>query len=179
MEKIRTIFFNETLRRWHFEAIVRESGMSRERVNHFLKKIIKEKFIIRIKPEGKMPYYIANSGSPKFRSEKMLYGLSMLEQAGLFEHLNSLADVKTAIIFGSFSRGDWNKSSDIDLFIYGNSRKFEKGKLERKLKREIELFSYQDTKKIKKELDPKLIPNIIRGFNIKGSLKPFEVTINA
>jgi len=178
-EKIKSLFFNETLRRWHFEDIVRGAGISRERVNYFLKKLIKERFIQRIKPRGKMPYYISNRDSLKFRSEKRLYGLKLLEQTGLFEHLNSFEDIKTAILFGSFARGDWSRSSDVDLFIYGNAKYFDKGKLETKLRREIQLFSYQNTRKIKKELDPKLIPNIINGFNIKGSLEPFEVGINA
>ena len=178
-EKVKALFFTESLRRWHFEDIIKESKASRERVNYFLKKLLKEKFILRIKPRGKMPYYIANIDFPKFRSEKRIYGLKLLEQVGLFDHINSLKDVKTAILFGSFARGDWNKSSDIDLFIYGNADYFEKGKLENKIKREIQVFSYQKAEKIKKELDPKLIPNIIKGFNIKGSLEPFEVNINA
>ena len=135
-EKIKALFFAETLRRKHFEDIVKESEVSRERINHFLKKLIKEKFILRIKPKGKMPYYIANRDFPKFRSEKRIYGLKLLEQIGLFDHINSLKDIKTAILFGSFSRGDWNKSSDIDLFIYGDVKYFEKGKLETKIKRE-------------------------------------------
>lgn len=178
-EKIKTLFFNETMRMWHFEDIVNESKASRERVNYFLKKLIKEKLIFRIKQKGKMPYYIANRDSPHFRSEKRLYGLELLGRNGLFEHLASLKGVKTAVLFGSFARGDWNKSSDIDLFVYGDTDQFEKGKLETKTKREIQLFNYKNTEKIKKELDPKLIPNIIKGFNIKGSLEPFEVNINA
>ena len=64
------------------------------------------------------------------------------------------------------------------MFIYGKDEHFEKGKFENNLRREIQLFSYTTAKEIKKELDPKLIPNIIKGFNIKGSLEPFEVVIN-
>lgn len=178
-EKIKALFFNETLRRWHFEDIVRQSKISRERANHFLKELLKEKFIKKIKQKRKMPYYIADRDSSKFRSEKRLYGLKILEQTGLFEHINSLEDVKTAILFGSFARGDWNKSSDVDIFIYGNAKYFDKGKLETKIKREIQLFNYQNSRKMKKELDLKLIPNIIKGFNIKGSLEPFKVSVNA
>ena len=119
-EKIRALFFNETLKRWHFEEIVKETGMSRERVNHFLRGLLKEDFIKRIKPRGKMPYYLANRDSIKFRNEKRIYGLSIIEKSGLFEHLSRLKNIKTAILFGSYARGDWSKSSDIDIFIYGN-----------------------------------------------------------
>lgn len=178
-EIIKAIFFNHTLQRWHFESIIKETKMSRERVNYFLKQLIKEGFIKRIKPRGKMPYYIANRESPKFRTEKRLFGLNLIERSGLFEHLNSLKNIKTVILFGSFARGDWSKSSDIDLFLYGDDQEFDKGNFEKKINREIQLFSYKDPGKIKRELDPKLIPNIVKGFNIKENIEPFEVMINA
>jgi len=177
-ELLKRLFFRDTLRRWHFEDIVLELNISRERTNTFLKKLLKEKLIIRVKPRSKMPYYIANRDSPKFRVEKRSHGLKLIEKSGLFEQIHSITEIKTAILFGSFSRGDWNKSSDIDLFIYGDASRFEKGKFENKLSREIQLFNYSDPKKIKEELDPKLVPNIIKGFNIKGTLEPFEVKIS-
>lgn len=177
-EKIKALFFNETLKRWHFEEIVTETEMSRERVNHFLRELLKENFIKRIKPRGKMPYYTSNLAFPKFRNEKRLYGLSIIEKSGLFEHLSRLKNVKTAILFGSYARGDWSKSSDIDIFIYGDDKDFAEAKFERRLKREIQVFSYKDPKKIK-ELDPKIIPNIIKGFYLKESLEPFKVDVNA
>ncbi len=177
--KIKELFFNDTLRRWHFEAILRESGLSRERVYHFLKELLKEKLILRIKKKGKMPYYLANRDSAKFRSEKRMYGLTMLEQSGLFENLNSCKSIKTAILFGSFARGDWSRSSDVDIFIYGDDAEFEKGRYESKLHRDIQLFVYQNTKILKKELDSKVIPNIAKGFFITENVEPFEIKIYA
>ncbi len=175
--KFKRLFFDETLRRWHFGTIVREAGVSRERVHHFLKKLCKEKFIKRVKPQGKMPYYIANRDLPSFRAEKRLFGLQQLEE--LFSHLTQCTGVTTAILFGSFARGDWSKSSDIDLFIYGDDSQFEKGKFETKLGREIQVFSYNNSKKVQERLDPKVIPNIIKGFHITESIEPFEVTVHA
>ncbi len=178
MEKIKALFFEETLKHWHFEEIVKASRLSRERVNYFLKQLLKNELIIKVKPKVKMPYYIANREDARFRSEKRFYGLILIEKAGLFQHLNTLKEVKTAILFGSFSRGDWNKSSNIDLFIYGDAKDFDMIKFEKILKREVQLFEYSNASLIKKELDAKLLPNIAKGFNIKGSLEPFEVTIN-
>ncbi len=152
--------------------------MSRERVNYYLKQLVKNGFIIRVKQNGKMSYYTAQRESEMFRLEKRFYGLNTLQKSGLFEHLNSLKNIKSIMLFGSFVRGDWDKSSDIDLFIFGDARDFDKEKFEIKLGREIQLFSYKDKKLIKKELDPKLMPNIYNGFNIKGSIEPFEVKIN-
>jgi len=178
MESLKAVFFNESLRRWHFEVLLKELGISRERLNYFLKKLVKERMIRRIKPKGKMPYYIANRESARFRLEKRLFGIKSLTNSGLLDHISSDDKIKTAIIFGSFARGDWSKSSDIDLFLYGDMKYFEKGKFESILKRDIQLFGYNRSNKLREELDPKLIPNIIKGFNIKGSLEPFEVILD-
>lgn len=178
-EKIKALFFANSLRRWHFEAILAESKMSRERVGHFLKKLLQEKCILRVKKKGKMPYYIANKDAAKFRSEKRLYGLKLLEASGLFESLSSCKGIKTAILFGSFARGDWGKSSDIDIFIYGDDAEFQKEFYEKRLHREIQVFAYHNKIEMKKDLDPAVIPNIVKGFLITESLEPFEVSIHA
>lgn len=175
--KLRPLFFKQSLRRWHFEALMKESGLSRNWTNAHLKELLKLGFIKRVKPKGKMPYYevVINE---RFRAEKRLYGLKLLEDSGLFSHINSLKEIKSAILFGSFSKGYWNESSDIDLFLFGDDTYFEKGKLESKLKKEIHVFSFDNPKEVIRRLDRRLIPNIAKGFNIKGNLEPFKVEIN-
>ncbi len=175
--KLRPLFFSQSLRRWHFEALMKESGLSRNWTNAHLKELLKSGFVKRVKPKGKMPYYEA-AINERFRAEKRIYGLKLLEDSGLFSHINSLEGIKTAILFGSFANGFWNKSSDIDLFIFGNDADFEKGNIESKLKKEIHIFSFDNPKEIIRRLDWRLIPNIAKGFNIKGNLEPFKVEIN-
>ena len=175
---LKTLFFNEPLKRWHFEELVKQSKISRERVNHQIRQLTKEKFIAKTKTKGKMPYYTANTDSGKFRQEKRIHGLDLLEKSGLFEHIESIETIDNAILFGSFSRGDWGKSSDIDLFIYGNDNNFKKGEFEKKLKHEIQVFCYSNKANMKKELDPKLIPNIAKGFTIKEKISLFNIIIN-
>jgi predicted nucleotidyltransferase len=109
--------------------------------------------------------------------EKRIFGLQKL--TGLFAHLNSCKDIKTAILFGSFARGDWGKSSDIDLFIYGKDDDFEVGKMELSLGREIQVFSFQEKGEVKRILDPNVVKNIAKGFNIKSNLYPIKVSIDA
>lgn len=176
---LKPLFFNETLKRWRFEELVKASGKSRERAGHFTRQLLKGGFIARVKQRRRMPYYIAKRDSPGFRAEKRLYGLAMLEQSGLLAHIAAIGEIKTAIIFGSFSSGNWHKDSDIDLFIYGDDRSLNKALFERKIKREIQLFSFRNAKEVKKQLDPALLPNIARGFSIKESMEPFEVRVNA
>lgn len=59
-DKLRTLFFSEPERKWHFEELRKTSGMSRERVHHYLKQLSKEQFITRTKPKDRMPYYRFN-----------------------------------------------------------------------------------------------------------------------
>ncbi|MDO8655671.1 MAG: nucleotidyltransferase domain-containing protein [Nanoarchaeota archaeon] len=179
MNPLKPLFFEETIRHWHFEAILQASALSRERVHFYLKELVNKKFIVRVKPKGKMPYYTTNLENISFRMEKRLFGLNLLQESGLFDHIYADPKIKTVILFGSFARGDWGKSSDVDLFIYGDDADFEKGILERKLGREIQIFSFQKAEAIKDKLAHSLIPNIIKGFNIKGTLEPFGVLIQA
>lgn len=176
---LKPLFFQNPIRHWHFKDIITESELSRERVNFYLKGLLREQFIFREKLHKKQPYYYAKTKAPDFRIEKRLYGLSLLKESGLFEHLLSSQKIKTAILFGSFARGDWGKSSDVDLFIYGHDKDFDKGKIELKLHRELQVFSFKNAKEIKKKVSPKLLSNIAKGFNIKGTLEPLEVSVHA
>lgn len=179
MNPLKSLFFQETLRHWHFDALLQESKVSRERVHFYLKLLLRENFITRVKPRGKRPYYLAKREEPGFRSEKRLYGLMVLNQSGLFEQLSRDPKIKTAILFGSFARGDWSTSSDVDLFVYGQDQNFDQSTVEKKLGRTVQLFSFQDTQTMKEALAPAVIPNIIKGFNIKGTVEPFEVQLHA
>ena len=176
-ENIKGLFFNYSTKHWHFEELIKRSGLSRAQTNQWLKRLTKERLIKKIKTKGKMPCYIANYENIKFNTEKKLYALTQFEKTGFLAHLSSLKKAKTVILFGSFARSDWHNESDIDLFIYGNADNFKKGSYETKLKREIQLFNYEDKKELKR-LEPAVIPNIIIGLHIKGGIEPFTVKLN-
>jgi predicted nucleotidyltransferase len=176
---LKPLFFQNPLQHWHFKDIIKASGLSRERVNFYLRGLLKEQFILRKKPKRKQPYYQSKTQNSSFRLEKRLYGLSLLQESGLFEHLSSSSEIKTAILFGSFARGDWGKSSDIDLFVYGQDEALDKGKFELKLHRELQIFSFKSAAEIKRKVSPALLSNIAKGFNIKGTLEPLKVSVHA
>ena len=47
-ENILRLFFNESSKHWHFEEILRESRISRDKLNKWLKKFLHEKLIKKI-----------------------------------------------------------------------------------------------------------------------------------
>ncbi len=177
-ERILELFLNYGTKQWHFEEILKMAKTSRSKAVKWLNKFISRGIIKRVKPKGKMPYYIADFDTPSYKNHKKIYLLNKLNDCGLLNHLMSLSKAKTVIIFGSFSRGDWYWDSDLDIFIYGDDEDFEKTKYEAKLKRDIQIFNAKDKGDLEK-IGEDLIYNIIKGNLIKGDLDFIEVKIHA
>ncbi|MCK4521774.1 MAG: nucleotidyltransferase domain-containing protein [Nanoarchaeota archaeon] len=169
---LNIILENSPLKHWHFEELVKESNMTRAALNKWIKRFRKEGLIKRVKEKGKFPYFSCGIDNPVYKSRKKHYALNHLYQSGLINHLMSLKKVKTAIIFGSIARGDWYKDSDIDIFIYGETRGMDKYKYELKLRRDIELHIFKSKQEIKK-IKTGLIKNIVNGYIVKGSITDF------
>jgi len=163
---ILKLFFNESSKHWHFEEIIREGKISRDKANRWLIKFQKEGLIKRIKEKRKMPYYIADFESPSYKNRKRLFALEQFYKIGFLNHLMELKDAKTIILFGSFARSDWHSGSDIDLFLLGKADNFQQAVYEKKTGREIQTFIYKDSSKIEKGL----LKSISTGYIIKGSL---------
>lgn len=172
------LFFENPTKQIHFEEILKEAKITRSKADSWLKKLIKEKIIKRIKEKNKMPYYISNYESPEYKNKKKIFALNKLYDSGFLNHLYSLKKAKTVILFGSFSRSDWHKDSDIDVFIYGNEKGLKIIDYELNLHRNIQLFICKDNNELKK-LGKGLIKNIIKGNIIKGDIDFIKVDLNA
>ena len=167
--KILDLFFNEPSKRWGFEEILKKAKISRPQGAMWLSRLAKERVIKKIKERGKMPYYISNYENGSYKIKKRLYALEEFQKHDLLSDLSALESAETVILFGSFSRWDWNKNSDIDLFIYGNPEKFDKTAYEKKLHRQIQIFVCKDKDDLKKFREG-FLRNIIEGYLIKGTL---------
>jgi predicted nucleotidyltransferase len=168
-ENVLELFFNEPSKHWHFKDIIKAAKISRQQANKWLKRMLAEKIILRVKPNGKMPYFVANHEHSNYDSKKRIYALNKLYASGFMEYFQTLEGVKTVIIFGSYARGDWHTESDIDIFIYGDVdplhvRTFYKG-----LGRELDVHTFKSLKDIK-EIRTGLMNNVIEGFVVKGSV---------
>ena len=168
-ENILKLFFNESAKHWHFTEIVKEAKISKKQANLWLKKLMKESIIIHVKPLGKMPYFKANFDHSNYQDKKKLYSLNIFYQSGLLNHLRQLSKAKTVIIFGSFARYDWHSKSDIDLFIYGDSKGLDTTTYKGKLKRDISAFTYPSLKEMR-DIRSGLMKNIINGYVVKGNI---------
>lgn len=166
---ILILFFNESAKHWHFTEIAKKANISKQQANFWLKKFMKEKLIIHVKPKGKMPYFKANFSHPNYQNRKRLFSLTELYRSGFLSHLNQLPKAKTIIIFGSYSSYDWNSESDIDLFIYGDAEGLDTATYWSKLKRKIEPCAYSSLNEMRK-IKSGIMKNIINGFVVKGDI---------
>lgn len=166
--------FNEPSKYWHFEELLKAASISRPQLARWLKKFIAGGLIKRIKPIKQMPYYVGNHEDPRYQARKRLFALEQFEKQGFLSHLAGLPKAKTVILFGSMTRWDWYKESDVDVFIYGDPEGFKEGEYWAKLGREIETFICKDKTELYK-FPPGLLRNIIEGYRIKGKIDFIEV----
>jgi len=172
--RIMELFFNSSMKQWHFDEIVRKSKMSRSIVLKWLNKLQDEGIIKREKEKGKMPYFISNFENPNYRNKKRLYALNRLYETGLLSHLTALRKAKAVVLFGSFARADWYEDSDIDIFIYGEDEGFNPYLYQSKLRRNIQSFVAKDDKDIKK-FTHQFMHNLTQGYVVKGKLDFLKV----
>lgn len=175
-EKILELFYSSP-KHWRFEEILKKVKISRPQLAQWLKKFDKESIIKRVKPKGKMPYYVQNFESAEFHQRKRLFTLKRFYETGFLNHLQQ-CNADTVIIFGSFARTDWHDKSDIDLFVLGKADNLNVRQYEKKLKREIQLFHFNKPEEMSK-LSPGLLPYIAAGDIIKGDLSFLKVELNA
>lgn len=167
---LRIVLENSPLKEWHFSEIVKEAKVTKAAANKWLKKYADEGLIYHVKNKGKFPFFTAGSDNPVYRSLKRVYALEQLHKSGLIPELLSSKGAKTIILFGSISRGDWYKDSDIDIFVLGNIPDFNKKVYEHKLHKNIEMHTFRNKKEIQ-EIKTGLIKNVINGYVIKGQIQ--------
>ncbi|MBS3142541.1 nucleotidyltransferase domain-containing protein [Candidatus Woesearchaeota archaeon] len=173
-ERVLELFLNEPAKQWHFSRIAKTAKVSEPSANKWLRKLLEEKIIQRVKPKGKMPYFIGNFRHDNYRSKKKIYALQKLYESGLLAKLQALKNAKTIVIFGSFSRSDWNGQSDIDIFVLGDSEDLKFGMIWSGLGyqgkgRELQVHSYNAVKDVR-SIHSGLMKNVIKGYFVKGSI---------
>jgi predicted nucleotidyltransferase len=87
---------------------------------------------------------------------------------GVIDFLSEELYSETIVLFGSLSKLETRKDSDIDLAVFGKIKKeINLIKFEKTLKRKIQVFKFDSLRKVNKELRA----NILNGVLMKGGLK--------
>ncbi len=166
MGQVAEIFLENPTKSFHIREIARILKLPKTTVSYHVNKLLNECYIIK---EKKGPFYSfrANEGKEFFRFFKRQHFLNKLLDVRLVNFLEIKFLSKCIILFGSFAKSEYDKDSDIDIFIQARDKKVDLSKYEGMLKHNINLFIEPDIDK----LSPELLNNIANGIKLSGYLK--------
>jgi len=162
---IQGVFYENPTKEFHIREIARLLGISKTAVSYHVKEMIRQGLVIVKK--GVFKGFMANESSSAYRFKKMIYALEKIHESGLIEFLEAQTTPKAIVLFGSFAKAEFDKSSDIDLFIQAQKQPVSLDKYEKALKHKISLLFEPEPKKMSAELRS----NIINGIKLGGYLK--------
>lgn len=168
---IKEYFFIYPLAKLRVRQIERELGMSLPSVIRSVNDLVKEDILKKVNI-GNVVFYTSNRGSSEFVFEKKLFNIRSIHRAGLVEFLIEELGNPQIALFGSYSKGEDQEGSDIDLYVETLSKKeISLERFERALKRKIQLFRFQ---RIDKLGNPHLANNILNGIILNGFVEVFR-----
>lgn len=165
-------FFQEPDRRFHLRQLSKILKLSPATVKKKTDYLVKKNLVLR-NAERNLVLFQANIDNPIFRELKKAYSILDIMDSGLVGFLNKELTYPTIVLFGSVSKGEDSKKSDLDIFILTETKKtIDMSVFEKKLDRSIQLIvmsekGFQNAKK----QNPSLINNIINGIKLSGFLK--------
>ena len=162
---IMELFFEEPNKLFQIREIARLAKIPKSTVERRLKELLKEKLLIR-KKENVMGY-TANESDSYFKLKKKIAFLEKIYKSGLIGRLEEEFYPKCVILFGSFSKGEYTKESDIDLFIQAKEKSYDLAKFESRLKHPINLFFEESISNLSNEL----FNNMLNGIKLSGYIK--------
>jgi len=167
--KILSVFFENPLKKFNLKDISKISKVAHTSVKNELEKLIKQKIIIKeieIRGKRNFPIYSSNTNE-KFLELKKMHNEDSIKQSGLIDYLKIKLMPNLIILFGSFSRGEDIKESDIDFFIESKPKEIDLKTFERTLGRKINLTFKPNINLLKKEF----LNNILNGVILYGIIE--------
>lgn len=159
-------FFRDNYRRMHVREYSRAMGISPPSASKLLQYLHEEGLLNREEDKNYI-YYAANKASKLFVELSRAYWLQEFEKAGLVDYLEDQYVSPLIILFGSFSKAEIKKESDIDLAVFSVSNKaVDLKRFEEELGRKIQLFAFRRKEDVKNK---ELLNNILCGFVVSGS----------
>jgi predicted nucleotidyltransferase len=171
--KVLQLFFNNPITEglgFQLREISRNVSLAPTSVKNYLIELEKEGLVLKKKHRANSyPTYFANRDNERFIFLKKLNNIQLIKDSGLLNYIEYICMPDVIILFGSYSKGEDLKDSDIDIFLLCNKTKLDLRKYEKKLNRKINIFFCKSFGKLSKELKN----NIINGVILKGYLKVF------
>ena len=158
-------FIEDCYREIGVREYARENNISPPTASNILKNFENEG-LLKVRKDRRYLLFRTNRESQILKDLSKIYWKWKLND--FVEYLNSILHEPTIVLFGSLSKLETKKESDIDISIFARFNKdLELKRFENKYRRKIQVFIYESLDKVNKELKT----NILNGYVIKGELK--------
>ncbi|HLE06662.1 MAG TPA: nucleotidyltransferase domain-containing protein [Candidatus Nanoarchaeia archaeon] len=165
---VLTAFFNDPLNEFGLRELSRKVKLAPKSVKTYLKEFIKKKLLTETQKDKK-PQYKANRDNKEFIQYKKINNQLQLQNTGLIDFIYNTYLPDVIILFGSFSKGEDIKKSDVDIYIQSAEKRINLEKYEKLIERKINLLFSSNFNKLSNELKN----NLLNGIILKGYLKVF------
>src|SRR3989344_2057454 len=157
-DKIVELIYDYPSETFTVRRISKETKVPISTIQRYLKQLKKQGIINK---ENKFCYNYYS----KFL--KAFFMINRLYKIGLVDHLEKELNPSLLVVFGSVRKGEYEKDSDIDLFIETTIEKdLDLKKFEKKLNHKIDLFVQPNLKRLHKNL----LSNVLNGIKLSGYL---------
>ncbi len=158
-------FFEDNYKRINIRKYAKLQKISPPTASKILNELYKEN-LLKKETENQYINYYANKDSDLFIDFSRIYWKIKLKKYELIKYFEKELISPIIILFGSLSKAEVKKDSDIDLAIFTPTKKeLNIDKYEKKLKRKIQIFLFQKKENIKNK---NLLNNILNGYKIDG-----------
>lgn len=110
-------------------------------------------------------FFFTNKENKVFIELSKVYWMDKLKE--VVEYIENKTVNPTIILFGSLSKAEVTPDSDIDITIISSKKNISLEDYEKKLKRKIQVFWFDNFKEIPKELKN----NILNGYSLSGKVE--------
>jgi len=171
-DRLLRIFFDDpaTEEGFQLRELSRKLNLAPTSTKNYLKQLKKENLVKKKTSRvNKYPLYFANRNNEEFKFLKKLNTLKIIRESKLIEYLKDALVPDAIVLFGSASRGEDIKESDIDLFLQCRYKELDLKPYEKKLNRKINVLFSKSFEKLNDELKN----NLVNGIVLDGYLEAF------
>lgn len=157
--KVLEMFFLESFKSFSVREISKETKIPSSSVQRYLS-MLKKDGLIEDNNQAKI--------TPYFKFLKTYFMINKIYTSGLLDYLVNELNPSLIILYGSVRKGEYDRESDVDLFVESSvKKKIKIENYEKKLGLTIHLMVEQDIHKINKNL----FNNLVNGIKLFGGLK--------
>ena len=140
--KVLALFLENPYTSYYLRESARMLDMDPMTVKRSLEILVKDEFLINYVEKNRILYQ-ANLENPALRYLKISYNLSWLQEKTLVEFItNKMKSVTSIMLFGSFSKGENDENSDIDIVIISQSKDKPTAELTNLLNKDVNLLNF-------------------------------------